>query len=174
MEGYTYYNYPSILEEVPRPKNPQIGETTLLLGSTFSEAGVPQHHLQDHQSHPQEHQTGLIIIGQYKAITAQNGFNRRIFDECQEAQDNQFFGFLGLKLSFLSSGTPKIGSGRSNLYIGRWSRACPVVSAPVFRTKDVFYDFIKTVFPSWGPSEPHRTPPCPGQNQALLGSFQGS
>ena len=36
---------------------------------------------------------GLIIIGQYKAITAQNGFNRRIFDEFQEAQDNQFWVF---------------------------------------------------------------------------------
>ena len=64
---------------------------------------------------------GLIIIGQYKAIAAQNGFNRRIFDEFQEAQDDQFLGFLGLKCHFLRSGTPKIGSGRSNLYIGRWS-----------------------------------------------------
>ena len=68
--------------------------------------------------------TAKTVIGQYKAITAQNGFNRRISDECQEAQDNQFWGFLALKLSFLSSGTMKIGSGRSNLYIGRWSRGC--------------------------------------------------
>ena len=68
------------------------------------------------------HWAGLIIIGQYKAITAQNGFNRRIFDEFQEAQDNQFLGFLDLKWPFLRSGTPKIGSGRSNLYMGRWSR----------------------------------------------------
>ena len=49
---------------------------------------------------------------------AQNGFNGRIFDEFQEAQDNQF---LALKFPFLSSGTMNIGSGRSNLYIGRWS-----------------------------------------------------
>ena len=68
--------------------------------------------------------SGLIIVGQYKAIAAQNGFNRRIFDEFQEAQDNQFLRFLALKFHFLRSGTPKIGSGRSNLYIGRWSRAC--------------------------------------------------
>ena len=66
---------------------------------------------------------GLIIIGQYKAITAQNGFNWRISDEFQEAQDNQFFLFLALKFPFLRSGTPKIGSGRSNLYVGRWSRS---------------------------------------------------
>ena len=71
---------------------------------------------------PPARRAGLIIIGQYKAITAQNGFNRRIFDEFQEAQDNQFLEFLALKFIFLSSGTPKIGSGRSNLYIGRWSR----------------------------------------------------
>ena len=41
--------------------------------------------------------TGLIIIGQYKAITAPKGFNRRIVDEFQEAQDNQFWGFWALK-----------------------------------------------------------------------------
>ena len=33
-----------------------------------------------------------------------------------------FGGCLGLKCPFLSSGTQKIGSGRSNLYVGRWSR----------------------------------------------------
>ena len=76
---------------------------------------------------------GLIIIGQYKAITAQNGFNRRISDECQEAQDNQFLGFLAFKCPFLSSGTMKIGSGRSNLYIGRWSRGC--LTPQIARTK---------------------------------------
>ena len=35
-----------------------------------------------------------------KAIIAQNGFNRRIFDEFQEAQDNQFLWFLALKFDF--------------------------------------------------------------------------
>ena len=34
----------------------------------------------------------------------------------------RFFLFLVLQLTFLSSGTLKIGSGRSYLYIGRWSR----------------------------------------------------
>ena len=38
----------------------------------------------------------------------------------------------------------------------------------------LFFDCINIVFPSWGPSEPHRSPPCPGQNQVLLGSFHGS
>ena len=52
------------------------------------------------------------------------GFNRRIVDEFQEAQDDQFWGIWGLEFVFVSSGTPKIGSGRSKLYIGRWSRGC--------------------------------------------------
>ena len=38
------------------------------------------------------------------------------------AQDDPFFPFLALKLMFLSSGTSKIGSGMSYLYIGRSSR----------------------------------------------------
>ena len=33
-----------------------------------------------------------------------------------------FGGFWALKFVFMKSGTPKIGSGRSNLYIGMWSR----------------------------------------------------
>ena len=62
------------------------------------------------------------IWDNYKDYTPSNRFNRRILGEFQEAPDDQFFWFLSLKFPFLSSGTPKIGSGRSNLYIGRWSR----------------------------------------------------
>ena len=34
--------------------------------------------------------------------------------------------------------------------------------------------FHNKVFPSWGPSETHRSPLFVGQNVVLLGSFQGS
>ena len=34
--------------------------------------------------------------------------------------------------------------------------------------------FTKTVFPSWGHSEPDSTPTSPSQNQVVLARFQGS
>ena len=58
------------------------------------------------------------------SLHSPKGQSRRIFGEFQEAQDDQFWGFLVLQFLFLKVGTPKIGSGRSNLYIGRWSRGC--------------------------------------------------
>ena len=48
-----------------------------------------------------------------------DGFWNKPFEVCPR---RPFFLFLALKLMFLSSGTSKIGSGRSYLYIGRWSR----------------------------------------------------
>ena len=40
--------------------------------------------------------------------------------------------------------------------------------------EDPKLNFHDKVFPSWGPSEPHRSPLFVGQNVVLLGSFHGS
>ena len=61
----------------------------------------------------------------------------------QDPQDHQFGRFGSRKLDLLSSGTPKMESGRSNLCVGRWSRACPVGSDPVLKPKHVFDPFLK-------------------------------
>ena len=79
----------------------------------------------------------IMRICLYKAFgRLLQGFLKAFKGMVKGFQHKHILGILGSSLCFLqSSGTPNMGSARSNLYVGRWSRACPVGCDPILKPK---------------------------------------